>query len=170
MRRWLFNLASAVSLVLCLAAVGLWIDSYWRCVVMEVSLCSAGRTPYHALAMISERGGVSAVLIEDDNASDGSHIHFRFREAYDYGGYGSSKSFSVDTDYFKGKKERWVVAPHWFWASPTVLLPIVWGFRSCRSSRRRGGCAACGYSLTGNTSGVCSECGSPVAEKAEAKA
>ena len=32
--------------------------------------------------------------------------------------------------------------------------------------RRRGLCTACGYSLTGNTSGVCPECGTAVKAKA----
>jgi uncharacterized paraquat-inducible protein A len=34
--------------------------------------------------------------------------------------------------------------------------------------RRRGLCVKCGYDLTGNTSGVCPECGTPL--PAEAKA
>ena len=33
--------------------------------------------------------------------------------------------------------------------------------RQCRR-RRRGCCVACGYDLTGNTSGICSECGTEV--------
>jgi uncharacterized paraquat-inducible protein A len=37
------------------------------------------------------------------------------------------------------------------------------GFRQYRGVLRqdRGLCAACGYDLTGNTSGVCPECGTP---------
>ena len=34
---------------------------------------------------------------------------------------------------------------------------------------RRGFCVNCGYNLTGNTSGVCPECGTPVAGKAGVK-
>jgi hypothetical protein len=46
-----------------------------------------------------------------------------------------------------------------------VLLPAV--PLTCRILRRRrfmkGTCRACGYNLTGNTSGVCTECGKPTA-------
>ncbi len=31
MRRWIFNILAAVSLVLCLAVAGLWVRSYWCC-------------------------------------------------------------------------------------------------------------------------------------------
>jgi len=41
-----------------------------------------------------------------------------------------------------------------------VSLPTAWLWRRDRSSRIRPGCCLrCGYNLTGNTSGVCSECG-----------
>ena len=36
--------------------------------------------------------------------------------------------------------------------------------------RPEGHCRRCGYNLTGNTSGICPECGTPVGEKAGAKA
>ena len=35
---------------------------------------------------------------------------------------------------------------------------------------RRGVCVNCGYNLTGNTSGVCPECGTPIADKPGVKA
>ena len=63
--------------------------------------------------------------------------------------------------------------PYW----PLVLLfaipPAWWVFvQSIRSSRRierrhRRLCSACGYNLTGNTSGVCPECGTPTATGAK---
>jgi len=47
---------------------------------------------------------------------------------------------------------------------PVVLfgiLPLVWGVVRLRArlKRKAGCCARCGYDLTGNTSGVCPECG-----------
>ena len=49
------------------------------------------------------------------------------------------------------------------------ILPSAWLVRSWHvrqaDRRREGRCLACGYSLTGNTSGVCPECGSCVVEK-----
>jgi hypothetical protein len=52
-----------------------------------------------------------------------------------------------------------------------TILPIVWCWRAYRVWRYpRDGCPTCSYNLTGNTSGVCPECGTAVAPKAEAKA
>lgn len=46
--------------------------------------------------------------------------------------------------------------------------PIIasWGIRRLRSATHL--CIACGYNLTGNTSGTCPECGTPVPSKPEA--
>jgi len=41
----------------------------------------------------------------------------------------------------------------------TAAVPLLRLRRAPRNRRRRGGCAACGYNLTGNVSGVCPECG-----------
>jgi hypothetical protein len=50
-----------------------------------------------------------------------------------------------------------------------VIASII--FRAVRRSRnwtkRSGQCAACGYNLTGNTSGVCSECGTVISNSSE---
>jgi hypothetical protein len=45
-----------------------------------------------------------------------------------------------------------------------AILPLAWtGWALKRSFRVSGGsCDKCGYSLTGNTSGICPECGTPV--------
>jgi len=75
-----------------------------------------------------------------------------------------------------------LVTPYWPLGplAATVLAPtvgIVAGVMSCRASLRRnvrsfrlsegdayppGHCQTCGYNLTGNVSGVCSECGTPI--------
>ena len=71
------------------------------------------------------------------------------------------------------------VPPAWSRSSRVVLpaasgLLIVWpvvGVLRWRKRRRRvaaGLCASCGYDLTGNTSGVCPECGMVVASHAKA--
>jgi hypothetical protein len=48
-----------------------------------------------------------------------------------------------------------------------VIIPLA---ARLRTLRHRGGCITCGYDLTGNTSGVCPECGKAVAGKAGARA
>jgi hypothetical protein len=55
----------------------------------------------------------------------------------------------------------------------TLLLPASWvcwlGLqRRAIRRRQRGRCNTCGYNLTGNTSGACPECGTPVSKISEA--
>ncbi|HEY2589369.1 MAG TPA: hypothetical protein VGI81_26725 [Tepidisphaeraceae bacterium] len=51
--------------------------------------------------------------------------------------------------------------PWAFWTFLTALLPAAafWRWRRRLSRSSRGLCVACGYSLTGNVTGVCPECG-----------
>ena len=53
-----------------------------------------------------------------------------------------------------------------------MLLMLGWALarRAAEDRIRTGYCPICSYSLRGNTSGICPECGTPVAGKAEAKA
>lgn len=44
-----------------------------------------------------------------------------------------------------------------------LLLPAFYLFYRDRRRIRPGFCLRCGYNLTGNTSGVCSECGEKIA-------
>jgi hypothetical protein len=52
---------------------------------------------------------------------------------------------------------------YWKWALLLAILPVLW-LVLCLIRRRpsAGQCTLCGYDLTGNTSGVCPECGTPV--------
>jgi hypothetical protein len=62
---------------------------------------------------------------------------------------------------------RLITFPYWL---PALFLavPVAAGAVHIRRRRRRarrtrtGLCVSCGYSLAGNTSGVCPECGTPV--------
>ena len=60
-----------------------------------------------------------------------------------------------------------VSAPIAVLALPFAVLPLAWGLALYRRERRRrralaGQCVTCGYALTGNSSGVCPECGTAV--------
>ena len=54
--------------------------------------------------------------------------------------------------------------PVWFIVLLTTILPLWRVISSARRHRRikTSLCSECGYSLTGNTSGVCPECGTPI--------
>ncbi len=98
-----------------------------------------------------------------------------------------ASDFTVDFDYRTDAKGR-LRQPHWCRLDPTqytrhwlpwanitspmilrmpiwipMLLAIMLAVASHRLDRRypRGHCQFCGYDLTGNISGVCSECGAP---------
>ena len=60
---------------------------------------------------------------------------------------------------------RWrFTMPLWPIVALAAVAPAVWLVDPLRKRRRRkaGQCAACGYDLTGNVSGVCPECGAEV--------
>jgi len=48
----------------------------------------------------------------------------------------------------------------------TLILPFIWAFIHTRKrfTRKPGHCRSCGYNLTANTTGVCSECGSSMSD------
>ena len=60
--------------------------------------------------------------------------------------------------------------PDWELASAFLLLPVFtfWRWRRWKKLVSPLDCIECGYNLTGNGSGVCPECGTPVQSKPEA--
>ena len=58
----------------------------------------------------------------------------------------------------------WMVAhwPAWAWPATSIGVGLAVALWPGRRHHRRGTCRACGYDLTGNASGVCPECGTPV--------
>ena len=65
-----------------------------------------------------------------------------------------------------------LVIPDWFLLAAFSVLPVMRRAARRRASLRliHGACPGCGYNLTGNTSGVCAECGTPVSRIAIAPA
>ena len=67
---------------------------------------------------------------------------------------------------------RWSTArislPHWLLLATTVMPTAVLFWRDRRRRIPPGHCQRCGYNLTGNVSGKCSECGEPCEPDARA--
>ena len=63
---------------------------------------------------------------------------------------------------------RPIILPLWI---PFVVLALPTAFLWWRDRRRTppGHCQTCGYNLTGNVSGICPECGTPVPQRADAR-
>ncbi|MCA9252645.1 MAG: hypothetical protein KDA54_16075 [Phycisphaerales bacterium] len=68
------------------------------------------------------------------------------------------RSFSVDAVF-------WIAL---LFAFPAAIFiwRFAYGFFK-RQRETRGGCLNCGYNLTGNTSGVCPECGTPAVNRVD---
>ena len=177
MIRRIFSLASLLSLLLCVATVVLWVGSYWeefrigtRWEKREVSICIVRG---HVALEIWDRSffpgrrgpffsgySVPVGLSFIESAISGptnSHLWRYGRLGYYY----AVESIPLH-DW------HWVVMPAWFVAC-LLATPFFFTFRSFAFSRRGStGCCRCQYDLTGNTSGVCPECGTAVVRKAGA--
>lgn len=185
MPRRLFTLASAISLLLCLATVALWIRSYairdafvrsqvagTRAIIM-----SCGRMAYYDVddsAMIDlgfwPRDVSEPVwyyhripFAEKLDAGDAKWfnrlgIAVQWREPEPFGGMSVTRPVN-------GYVTR-LIAPHWLPAILFAILPAAWTASRLRHRRRRsrlarGLCPACGYDLRA-TRQRCPECGTPV--------
>lgn len=161
MRRRLFNFTAAVSLVLCLATAVLWL---WVIAFNR----EFGAVHYGWYSIIEVRDVSNGLELEVDwhRRWGGPFVpHYARR-----GGDPNSATEGWNFTYYHFRGWEPVVeihVPDWSLMLLFALLPVAW-FISHRRTRRRArqnGCVSCGYNLTSNTSGVCPECGTPVAAK-----
>jgi hypothetical protein len=157
-RRRIFSIGSLLSALLCAATVVLWVRSYW----------------------------VRDLLVRADH---GSYWHFESYEGKLFAGRGTRHGLyggpaarpQFGWRYYRGKPllgivvagEHWqdehdfILIPHWAMFGFTIVLPLAWLMyrllRTFRSDPET--CPSCRYCLTGNTSGVCPECGTAVERK-----
>ena len=176
MRRRLFALVSAVSLLLCLGTVALSLAPYrqWP--------DSVGTDPFFFLSFglgsvraNIQRAASSPTVSPPDNQAaafanweraipSGPILRlFGFEVARDpmfQGAYYADGHYRLT--HFGTRLS--IAAPSWAVVLLLLLLPGLWSLlgwrRHVRCQRRY--CHKCSYSLTGNTSGVCPECGTPV--------
>ncbi len=195
MRRKLFTLASALSLLLCLATLVLWARSYYR--LDCVSLCFASHLE---IAARLEQGTAALMLTRFPKAhvetkfeahawrystnelfESWSWMMYRFpssffvRELWGYeeGHFPGARIYSsrqeADADSAIPDYKRWYLMPRlWVVVAAFGILPLASVLRFWARRCRAGECQSCRYDLTGNTSGVCPECGTAVTAKAGA--
>ena len=138
MRRRLFTFAAAVSLVLCVATVVLWVRSYRRIDYIVLAQYREG-----FLLLVSHNGFVNP-----------QPVHWIIPErrmmavTYRPGG------FNVPLFYI----------PHLLIALSCAVMPSIWLAGRYSKGRHKGAtyCSVCQFNLTGNTSGVCPECGEAI--------
>jgi hypothetical protein len=163
-RRRLLNLLTALSLVLCVAALVLWARSYWV-------LDSAGRVGRAKVVCIDSLPGALHLGVtgpDAENEEPGPRPHY-FYNGGRQGGVGpGGVMVGGKLVRFGGRIDArigygWIVVPHWFAALLLSALPLLRarGYQRSRRSRRRssqGRCARCGYDLRA-TPDHCPECG-----------
>ena len=159
-RRRVFPALSVLSLLLCVATLGLWAKSYLR----NDILCrdydrGASQT---SVWLISDSGIMVIGVAWDDGIAPTSRRHdwehwsesglrFRAKEAFRY-----TSAFN----YTLEGKLRYGRFPHWSLALLSAILPSTWLIGTIRSRRRHraGHCPRCSYDLRA-TPERCPECG-----------
>ena len=161
-KRRLFTILSAISLGLCLATAGMWVRSYvqpvwrvaglmdpWECDAWHgdirfdwphMALYDNGKTPRNAWSFIGLR-------------------YARLMTRFDIGDDAGLRSVY-------GQWRAQLTIPVRFPFGLAAILPALWLWRWRRDRRLRSDgmphCAKCDYNLTGNVSGICPECGTPI--------
>lgn len=173
----LFTVASVLSLLICVAVLGLWARSDER--RDEVRFHWYGS----AYAVASESGRVGI-----DNRPQVDEFLGRREQAIEEAGAASMASRDFG-DGPRPEMARWVQAneraaalisrgppparryaiPYWTIFVVGLMIPAIWAWRWHRRSLRiaAGRCSECGYDLRASK-GRCPECGTPIPEKATA--
>lgn len=180
--RHLFTLCSALSLLLCVAVMVMWVRSYFR---WDRGFVTAAAVEHaqRALDFGSEHGHVTITLTRQQGFSLGSRPRGAGVNlwATDLEGTPSPRTtlgFRADrgvtvrtwdrTTQTKPIDTKWtVVVPHGFPVLLTAILPAAWAGALLRRRRRKahGLCLACGYDLRAS-SNRCPECGAaPTADE-----
>ena len=166
-KRRLFTLASAVSLVLCAAVCVLWVRSYWREDIVVHS------TPDGELTAASYRGAVyfdtgrrqklpatpPGIILRVIDPEDNSPA------PAEWGGLHYSRwvPVRVVADHaLDAVPKSWVITSHWVFVCGFSALPAACLLKRITARRRRysGLCPTCGYDLRA-TPDRCPECGTP---------
>ena len=169
MRRQLFTVASAISLLLCVGSAGLWVRSYSRfywatryyamnrqiTFATEPSRLVIGRT------FIPAKWFGEKYDEQWDLRSEELPYLFQIPWRWRFLGFDTNR---IADNWEGAPVTNEVLIPFWFLTLLFAIFPAARLMHRFRRVLRRhtGSCPTCSYSLTGNTSGVCPECGTPV--------
>ena len=170
-----FGTAAAISLLFCVVSLELWRESY--ALPFERRLITSN------IQFYVFRLGYGIFELDRTDCFSGSlppqfperfNIYWlpqglslswnsRCKSALGFGYRNEPLILPMGNNLVTAATRSWSV-PIWPFAAATSVLPAIFAFKAHRSRRRRlaNSCLRCAYSLTGNTSGVCPECGKPI--------
>jgi hypothetical protein len=179
MIRRLFTFASLLSVVLCVALAVVWVRSYVR----EAGEWVRGRYSAGEYVAGCRRGELFVVIepyprafpvarVSGPQPIGNSAMILAYQERRFLAGV-SLRDIYSPTPLSAGPTTKQLVSRTvavQCWAAGVMLavLPACWTFLRLRRRRRLGCCPVCDYNLTGNTSGVCPECGTHTFAEAKA--
>ena len=198
-RHRLFAIASVLSLLFCVGLVVLWVRGYYSddsfSVVrnvfdgqfvwvraFEVGSCNGGIGAAYRIAAIPPLERTTLAHPKVDWFTRSEHSDPPDEMFPPNWARSTMNAKSVTWRYWQGfvyrhdwatnRDQSWAVGvPVWFAVLVTLVLPLMGAFPALRRRRqaRSQSCTTCGYNLTGNTSGVCPECGKTIRAKPAAK-
>jgi hypothetical protein len=171
--RPLFNLAVVVSLILCVATVGLWVRSHWFGI--QFHRHHQHETGVSVVAIGAARGvltlkrsfapelylGLTDSTAQSVDWDVPAQMRLKlFSESNEHGFFLAMQQRRIDRD-----SRTWLVSgvsfPLWLLTALLLVLPMTWIVRTLRRYANRrliGLCDACGYDLRATPS-RCPECG-----------
>jgi hypothetical protein len=173
MIRRLFAAASAISLVLCIATVVLWMRSYR----FDQSISSRFKSEQFTIRCVRGHLAVGSIQPADRTVDESvtfwdqrpllpeeeSDLEWAISDEPS-GAKSVSECFGchLTREVVTGDVQRWAEVPARFAAVAFGLMPLIWlAVRlRCRHLSVPGHCRTCGYDLRAST-GSCPECGAP---------
>jgi hypothetical protein len=155
LRHYIFNALAALSLLLLLATVGLWVDSGSS----ETGIVYTFDSGDGQLRFDSKNGSIFIwhnIFMYPGTSGWTAHHHDIVPDA--------AGMFSRITEFHLTSSD--LQFPHCFLALIFTIFPAIWLFKW--NKRRKLGpnaCPDCGYDLRGNESGVCPECGGGLCQR-----
>lgn len=176
-RRRLFAAATAISLLLFLATAGLWVRSYsrWYWVTRyyamnrQITVATEPSRLVIGLTFTPAKWFGEEYHEQWDLRSEELPYLYQIPWRWRFLGFDTNR---IADNFVGAPVTDELLIPFWFPALLFALFPVARLIRRVQAIHRsrNGFCPACSYNLVGNISGVCPECGTPVAGNSEVKA